>query len=87
MTSIELYFSKKYAIGKSYSVTFTLIVGHGYEQDDVIYVEFGPEGISQKLRNFLFNCDLFDVVLAKFEAEQTEFIKTYYADRYEALYQ
>jgi len=52
MTSIELSFSKTYAIGKLYSVRFILVMGREHNDEDSIFVELSPQDISSKLRNF-----------------------------------
>lgn len=87
MTSIELSFSKTYALGKLYSVRFILVMGHEHNDDDSIFVEFIPLDISPKLREFLLRCDLFEKAHRDFDKSRLKFVKAYYAERYKALYQ
>ena len=88
MTTIELYFSKKYDLIKSLTVTFTLIVAPaGTDEADVTIVEFGPGDVPSELGDFLMNSEMFQAALAKFEGERLEFMKEFYPDRYDELTQ
>ncbi|WP_062309746.1 hypothetical protein [Polynucleobacter sinensis] len=87
MTSIELSFSKKYALGKLYSVRFILVMGHEHNDEDSTLVEFFPQDISPKLREFLLRCDLFEKFHRDFDESRLKFVKAYYAERCKALYQ
>jgi hypothetical protein len=87
MTSIELSFSKTYAIGKLYSVRFILVMGHEHNDEDSIFVELSPQDISSKLREFLLRCDLFEKAHRDFDKSRLKYVKAYYAERYKALAQ
>lgn len=88
MTTIELYFSKKYDLIKSLTVTFTLIVSPAdTDEADVIIVEFGPGDVPSALGDFLMNSEIFQAALAKFDVERLGFIKEFYPDHYDELTQ
>ena len=87
MTSIELTFSKTYAVGKLCSVIFILILGHEHDDEDSTIVDFSPRDISPELREFLVKCDLFEKFHRDFDKSRLKFKKAYYAERYKALVQ
>lgn len=87
MTSIELSFSKTYAIGKLYSIRFILVMGHKHNDEDSIFIELSPQDITSKLREFLLRCDLFEKAHRDFDKSRLKFVKAYYAERYKALVQ